>query len=79
MEFGSSVAKSCDLASAITPCHFSSERSAYFHRIPPLSAAVPSPTPLTILAFEQRPELGLTGFDRETLSTRRLVTEGVQR
>jgi hypothetical protein len=29
--------------------------------------------PLTILAFEQRPELGLTGFDRETLSTRRLV------
>ena len=29
--------------------------------------------PLTILAFEQGPELRLTGFDRETLSTRRLV------
>jgi hypothetical protein len=29
--------------------------------------------PLTILAFEQSPELGLTGFDRDTLATRRLV------
>jgi len=27
--------------------------------------------PLTMLAFEQSPELGLDGFDRETVATRR--------
>ena len=29
--------------------------------------------PLTIIAFEQAPELGVTGFDRESLAHRRVV------
>jgi hypothetical protein len=29
--------------------------------------------PLTIIAFERPPELHLTGFDRETLASRRIV------